>query len=1079
MRTIKLLILATALAVSLAGVSFGQETTGHLEGTVKDPQGAVVPGVSVTVTSTGRSEGARQDATVGFSRTVTTDGQGFFRVQNVPPGVYSVSTAASSGFGAATSNNVEVVLGKTTPVNLALQAGNLQTTVNVTTANELAIDPTDNKIQTNITSRTAELLPKGVGFSSILKIAPSTRPEPLNGGFQVDGASGSENTFIIDGQEVTHFRTGVLRANDNLPFSIVQEVQIKSSGFEAEFGGATGGVINIVTKGGSNEWHGEFGLGIRPSTLQANPIPFLRNFRSGSATATPSTFVDVPEYITPPKDGGTDTFPTANLSGPIIKDRLWFFSSYSSQNQNPLRTINYVSPDPRNRTTSRAETYSFERKTTFSEARLDAAPTDKLRLTGRFIWSPIEDRGGLPLVTETTSVPQEAVIGGQRLVGPAFLGQQGGRQNSNNIAGSAVWTPTNKAVINVRAGRTFLNEKLGSYGIPNTLRQVCSSVSSNSVAQSAGCFAGFQNFATNFQTPFDVSTRKTFDADLGYIVSGLGGRHNFKGGYQYNGIANTTEQGYANTGQLTLVYGTQSIANQTGQNPTPGNIGVGILQRFGTIGTASSASNSLYIQDSWQPTPRVSLNLGIRIEKEDVPTFSEGNPGITFGWGSKPAPRLGFAYDLTGDGKTKLFASYGWFYDRFKYELPRGSFGGDFFRRDYFELFPGIRYDSYTVAQIVGSAPDVQGGTCPDTGFRAPGALSRCQFDFRIPSNLVGDNLFSSGAVDPDIKAARQTEFTVGMERELGGGFLVRGRYTHKQVDHAIEDIGIPTPDGSEAYIIGNPGFGLADKVAKDFGYPSVKAIRKYDALEVQVDKRFAKNYYFNANYTYGRLFGNYSGLASSLEFGRVSPNVSRLFDLPFQAFTLNGDPIDGRLPTDRPHVFKFYGAYTAPWSGTNSTEFSGFTTMTSGTPLTQVITFYNLNPTVVNGLGDLGRTETFTQTDFAVRHKYRFAEKYTLVAEIDFLNLFNEQNELQRQTTLSPNNITGNNFATPIPSEVNTILALFNGGVRDRVLAFVNSPARPDRLQSTYNMSGSTTANPNNGFQAPRELRFGFRFLF
>ena len=262
------------------------------------------------------------------------------------------------------------------------------------------------------------------------------------------------------------------------------------------------------------------------------------------------------------------------------------------------------------------------------------------------------------------------------------------------------------------------------------------------------------------------------------------------------------------------------------------------------------------------------------------------------------------------------------------------------------------------MAQIIGGFSDpVGGGGCEsdDPSVRiAAGARSRCQFDFRIPSNS-GAGIFVAGAVDPDIKAARQSEFTVGLERELGGGFLFRGRYTHKNVDRAIEDIGIPTASGSEAYIIGNPGFGLADQVATDNGFPSVKAIRKYDALEVQVDKRFAKNYYFNANYTFSRLFGNYSGLASSLEFGRVSPNVSRLFDLPFQAFTLDGDPIDGRLPTDRPHVFKFYGAYTANWGGSQSTEFSGFTTAASGTPLTSVITFYNLNPTVVKWFGRLG----------------------------------------------------------------------------------------------------------------------------
>ena len=149
MKTFKLVLFTLVLVLGLTGISFGQETTGTIEGTIKDPSGAVVPGVSVTATGT------------GFSRTVTTDDAGFFRVQHVPPGVYSVSTAATSGFGGSTSNNVEVVLGKTTPVDIALQAGDVYSSVNVTTANELTIDPTDNKIQTNITSRTAELLPKG------------------------------------------------------------------------------------------------------------------------------------------------------------------------------------------------------------------------------------------------------------------------------------------------------------------------------------------------------------------------------------------------------------------------------------------------------------------------------------------------------------------------------------------------------------------------------------------------------------------------------------------------------------------------------------------------------------------------------------------------------------------------------------------------------------------------------------------------------------------------------------------------------------------------------------------------------
>ena len=97
----------------------------------------------------------------------------------------------------------------------------------------------------------------------VAKIAPNVRPEPLSAGFQVDGASGAENVFNIDGQEVTNFRTGQLNASNNLAFPLVQEVQIKSTGYEAEYGGATGGIIQVITSGGNDEWHGNFGANFR------------------------------------------------------------------------------------------------------------------------------------------------------------------------------------------------------------------------------------------------------------------------------------------------------------------------------------------------------------------------------------------------------------------------------------------------------------------------------------------------------------------------------------------------------------------------------------------------------------------------------------------------------------------------------------------------------------------------------------------------------------------------------------------------------------------------------------------------
>ncbi|HEV2800744.1 MAG TPA: carboxypeptidase regulatory-like domain-containing protein [Pyrinomonadaceae bacterium] len=1078
-QKIKFLPAMLALLLCLTATAFAQETGGAIEGTISDPQGNVVPGVTVTITSRGVTEGARPDATTGLNRTATTDENGFFRVQEVPPGFYTVRTAPASGFQTTVVESVEVVLGKTTPVRVTLSAGNVSETVTVT-SDAVAIDPTDTKIQTNITSQVAELLPKGTNFTTLLQTAPAVRNEPLAGGFQVDGASGSENTFIIDGQEVTNFRTGTLNANNNVPFQFVQEVQVKSSGFEAEFGGASGGVINVVTKGGSNEWHGEFGLTLRPAELQAIGRPTLRLFRQGSTAA--GNFFQNAEQLNDPRDRATDFFPTANFSGPILRDRLWFFASYTPQFNNAIQDINYISSDPRGRVPRFTETYRANTRAHYAFTRLDASVTDKLRLTGTFTYNPIEYNGLLPPATQQISNPAVANFGGTigTLTGSQLLGQQGGRVNANNFTGKMDYTPTDRLVISVRGGRSFLNEKarpadgVFSYGIPRQQRFICATGST-----AGGCATGFQNFPSNNAIDFDVSIRKTFDADASYLVNDFAGRHQFKFGYQYNGISNDVSSGYAQFGITQLFYGTNIVAlsGDASLTPTPGNLGSGLFQRVSTNGKASSNSQTFFIQDQYQPINRLTFNIGARFEKETVPSFINNLPGIEFGYGDKIAPRLGVAYDLTGDGKTKLFGFYGWFYDRFKYELPRGSFGGDFFRVDYFEILPDrANFMNYTLANILGNRPDQQGGNCPNGGITGGTGFSRCQLDFRIPSNIPGVPIEVGGGIDPDLKPHRQSEFTVGAERDLGSGFLFSGRYTHKQIDRAVEDIGFFNAEGSENYIIGNPGFGASVSVLQSLGFPATpKAERDYDALELRIDKRFTRRYYFNASYTLSRLYGNYPGLASSDEAGRNSPNVNRLFDLPFIQYTAAGVLNNGRLPTDRPHVFKFSGAYTLDWAqqlgfgAGNSTEFSTFTQVASGTPQTTRFDFEGVTSTILFGRGDLGRTERFTQTDFGLRHKYRFGsnERFTMVFDVDVLNLFNENNILGLSQLINARL----DFAGETPGDTDTDIV--NAFIRGEVLPIVQETFKddPSLVDANYRQ-------PNN-FQTGRSVRFGFRLLF
>src|SRR5690606_3813903 len=144
-------------------------------------------------------------------------------------------------------------------------------------------------------------------------------------------------------------------------------------------------------------------------------------------------------------------------------------------------------------------------------------------------------------------------------------------------------------------------------------------------------------------------------------------------------------------------------------------------------------------------------------------------------------------------------------------------------------------------------------------------------------------------------------------------------------------------------------------------------ARRNYNAVEVQLERRFASNYFFNMNYTFSRLRGNYSGLANSDEAGRSDPGVNRNFDLPMIGFKAAGGSDYGPLATDRPHVFNAYGGYVHDWSSTNSTEFSAFQTFQSGTPMSTTIDF--IVPIFLHGRGDRGRTPMLSQTDFSVTH--------------------------------------------------------------------------------------------------------------
>ncbi|MEZ5344752.1 MAG: TonB-dependent receptor [Pyrinomonadaceae bacterium] len=1025
----KFAFLSLSLLICLTMTAFGQETTGGIEGTVKDQSGAVIPGAEVTITSD------------SFRRTLTTNDSGYFRAVLIPVGIYKVTVAATN-FQSLSRENVQVTLGSNTPVNLALKVGGVGAQVDVVADENLTIDPTSSKIQTNLTKEELDRLPKGTNFTTALKAVPSVRNEPAAAGFSVDGATGVENSFVIDGQEVGNFRTGSLNSNNNLPFQLVQEVQVKNSGFEAEFGGATGGVINLVTRGGENDWHGDVGADFRPNRLGAIDRPILR--------ADPRNL----QYIIPNRDEGLSFFPSASLSGPIIKNRLWFLASTAPQFVRNERI--YTFPD------GSVGEFRREDRFDYSFARIDSAITDNLRVFSTFTYNPIKINGLLPgyntLVASNT-------VSAAPSVDPEFQSQQGGRQPSSNFNVGGNYVAGSNFVFSSRFSRGYLNEKIANYGIPDGTRFQCAT---SGLPYGFNCDVGYNNFL-NDRTLFDISKRTNFEADASILLSNFGGRHQFKFGYQRFGIFNTISDGYVGPGRVLFFFG-QTTAAEDGTifGARPGEVGYARLVQIGTSGTASSASESLYVQDSWQPLTNLTLNLGVRIERENVPSFAPGAPGIDFSFSDKIAPRLGFAWDVLKNGKIKIFGNYGEFFDRFKYELPRGSFGGDTFLDYRAPLLASMtNIFDYTLAYVQ--------------------ANSLVFTDFRVPSNDPSDF-----RVEPDLKPVRQKEYTFGTQIDFGNQTLLSARYTRKTLNETIEDIGYHDTSGNEAYFIGNPGRGICAEAAcgqYDVGAPAAKPKRQYDAVEMILDKRFGTSFILNANYTWSRLYGNYSGLASTDEFlvnggARNSPNVNRFFDTPADGFVVGGAPNDGLLPTDRTHVFKVFGTYMFNNNSplirlpqNQELEMSAFFIGQSGTPLTTRVDLIDNAYIPLFGRGDLGRTEVFTETDASMVYRYKFGRdnKFTMQLNVDVLNLFNENHVLGLFESISDHVFESGDFAA---------LGVTIGDNQDFDRAFFDGRITADRITSLINNNGNSINTDQRyqqpiRFQNPRTVRFGFKFSF
>lgn len=281
------------LLLSWAPMAFAQETRGSVEGVVKDSSGAVLPGVTV-------------EARTGSGGVVTavSDDAGKYRFPSLPPGRYTI-TANMQGFKKAAFENVDLLLGQVLQINFALEVGGVTEDVQVTAESPI-IDVKQNAAGAIIQKEIIDLIPKGRNFDDLTKNAPGTNPESRGGGIMIDGAGGAENRFIVDGLDTTALRTGT--SSTSVVTEFVEQVQVKSSGYNAEFRATTGGVISAITRSGTNRFSGELGAHYRNNDWLGD---IRETFRLNPTNQT------LAQAIITPRTEGYTVEPTVTIGGPI------------------------------------------------------------------------------------------------------------------------------------------------------------------------------------------------------------------------------------------------------------------------------------------------------------------------------------------------------------------------------------------------------------------------------------------------------------------------------------------------------------------------------------------------------------------------------------------------------------------------------------------------------------------------------------------------------------------------------------------------------------------------------------------
>ena len=927
------LLLLTLLFSSITAFAQSQANTGNIEGRVTDQNSAAVPNVTVTATN----------QATGLVKTAQTSDDGLYRLTFLTPGTYNVTTSGVQGFAPSSFTNVVVTVGGQTPLDIQLSVtGGTVAMVDIAAEGQV-VETSRTSVSSVVNERAIQNLPvNGRNYLDFATLTPSVVRDPTRqGDLAVGGQKGTLNSLQVDGADNnnTFFGQSFGRTGTRPPYQFseesVQEFQVNQNGFSAEFGRAGGAVINVVTKSGTNQWHGSAFEFFRDESLNSNtPILTARNAKRPKS--------QINQF-------------GATLGGPIKKDRAFFFFAYDGQRSNIPNVIdapNFFSQPAsiQNLLAPKMNTYNIGRDQDVFMFKTDIRLNDSNQLALRFNqqnFTGNNNENGGPLSVEEHSGNSVA--------------------KTTTFSGSLISTLTSSTINEVRF-------QFGRDREPGE----ANSEATEARIQTGG---GFLQLGRNNFSPRETTIKRVQVID---VVSHTTGKHNFKFGADLNFDRVFNFFPGLFSGQYTF----NSYALFASNSPAT------FVQNFPGAGTSGGETHpdlneyGLFVQDDWKVNPKLTLNLGLRYDLQDLadPTVNNPSPALAaVGLSTTTpvrdannfAPRFGFSYAF--DDKTVLRGGYGIFFGR----TPAIMLGTAHSQN-------GIQVTgvSLTCTNVPNPCP-----TYPNILTAAPSAGG-------VNPSLY---LFARDYAQPYVQQGR-----VGVERELFANTSLSVNYLYFRGVHIsrTRDVNLGTPvattltdpAGQTFTVLRHPATRPIPGFARISLFEST-ADSRYNALAMELKRRFTRGFQFIAAYTFSSTKDNRPDQTMVVVGADDAKGLMNNLDI-------NADW--GRSDLDIRHRFVFSPVYEIGRVESDNTfarnllsnwTFSGIITLQSGFAYSAFITQdanRDGNPSTdrVPGTKRNGfTTPSIYIVDARITKTFKFTERYSLSLLGEAFNLFNRSN--------------------------------------------------------------------------------------